>query len=208
MYYPPDLAILRVRSSVAFLTPYTVLLSSTGFGLLSRRAKSGWRPPPPTRAPAKTLRFFGSQSLLRFIAELMDSKPERRNSWVKKRCSSGDADKCWRCLQKGNIGCCRKKPAPCRKQGCLVCSAKEGCGDAVARAAAAQWQSSRSRRSTQKEAAAGSGSGEKKPKHATNAARKEAQKNRKIRRARYLKDRQEEHQGTCHRSLVCPSIVV
>ena len=82
-----------------------------------------------------------------------------------------------------------------------MCSAKEGCDDAVARAAAAQWQSSRSRRSTQKEAAAGSGSGEKKPKHATNAALVHAQKNRKIRRARYLKDRQEKAQGTMVRAI-------
>ena len=113
MYYPPDLAILRVRSSMAFLTPYTVLIRSTGFGLLFGRAKSGWRPRPPARAPAKTLRFFGSQSLLRFIAELMDSKPERRNSWVKKRCGSGDANRCWRCLQKSNRGCCRKSQEAC-----------------------------------------------------------------------------------------------
>ena len=133
--------------------------------------------------------------------------PRRRGSGKKSKCT-GDSGKCWRCLNKSNIGCCRKKPTPCGKQGCLVCSAKEGCGDAVARAAAAQWQSSRSRRSTQKDAAAGSGSGVEEPKHATEAARKEAQKNRKIRRARYLKDRQEKQQGTCHRSLVCPSIVV
>ena len=71
----------------------------------------------------------------------------------------------------------------------------------MARAAAAQWQSSRSRRSTQKDAAAGSGSGVEEPKHATEAARKEAQKNRKIRRARYLKDRQEKEQGTMVRAI-------
>ena len=137
----------------------------------------------PRKNPAL---FCLAISLRRFIAGLMDSKPERRNSWVKKRCSSGDANKCWRCLQKSNRGCCRKKPTPCGKQGCLVCSAKEGCGDVVARAAAAQWQSSRSRRSTQKDAAAGPGSGVEEQKHATEAARMHAQKNRKIRRARYV----------------------
>ena len=135
-----------------------------------------------------------------------NNPPRRRGAGKKSKCT-GDSDKCWRCLQKGKKGCCRKKPTPCGKEGCVVCSREEGCRNAAA-TAAAQWHSSRSRRSTQKDAAAGSGSGAKEQKYATNAALMEAQKNRKIRRARYLKDRQEKQQGTCHRSLVCPSIVV
>ena len=47
--------------------------------------------------------------------------------------------------------------------------------------------------------AAGPGSGEKKPKYATDAARKEAQKNRKKEQARYKKeekDQQQQDRGT------------
>ena len=50
-------------------------------------------------------------------------------------------------------------------------------------------------------AAAGSGSGEKKPKYATDAARKEAQKNRKKEQAKYKENKKEKKQqqdrGTC-----------
>ena len=121
-----------------------------------------------------------------------------RGTGKKPKCR-GD-QKCHRCSKR--TGCCLRKPTPCGKQGCLVCSAKEGCDDAVARAAAAQWQSSRSRRSTQKEAAAGSGSGEKKPKYATNAQSQQAHRDRKIKREKQEKKKKKEEEkqpdrGTC-----------
>ena len=55
-------------------------------------------------------------------------------------------------------------------------------------------RSNRSRTKAPDFAAAGSGSGEKKPKYATDAARKEAQKNRKKEQARYKKEEKEQQQ--------------
>ena len=135
--------------------------------------------------------------------------PRRRGSGKKSKCT-GDSDKCWRCLQKGKKGCCRKKPTPCGKEGCVVCPREEGCRNAAA-TAAAQWHSSRIRRLTQKDAAPGPGSGEKEPKYATNAALMEAQKSRKKEQAKYQKKKEkkkENAQGTCHRSLASQSSIV
>ena len=62
-------------------------------------------------------------------------------------------------------------------------------------------RSNRSRTKAPDFAAAGSGSGEKKPKYATDAARKEAQKNRKIKREQHeekkKKKKQQQDRGTC-----------
>ena len=123
----------------------------------------------------------------------MDTKSGRTNSWVRKKCSDSDGLECWRCQQKSKRGCCLKKPTPCGKGDCVVCSSAQQ-ADGAATTPTVGRCSSRTRKKTPDFAAAGSGSGEKEPKYDTNAARCEAQKNRKIKREQHEKKKKEKKQ--------------
>ena len=110
----------------------------------------------------------------------------------------GDSEKCHRCVRK--IGCCLKKPTPCGKRDCVVCSPMQQ-ADGAATTPTVGKRSSRTRKKTPEFAAAGSGSGENKPKYATKAAECEARKERKKEQAKYKKKEEEKKKqpdrGTC-----------
>ena len=86
------------------------------------------------------------------------------------------------------------------KHDCVVCSPEQQ-ADGAATTPRVGKHSSRTRKKTPDFAAAGSGPGEKKPKYDTNAARCEAQKNRKIKREQHEKKKKQQQQqqdrGTC-----------
>ena len=125
----------------------------------------------------------------------MSTSRKHRGLGVIKACSAfpGEAA-CWDCshLRK----CCRKKLTACGKDGCVVCSSAQQ-ADGAATTPAVGKRSSRTRKKTPDFAAAGSGSGEKKPKYDTQAARRQAQKDRKIKQAQYNKKKKDKQkQGT------------
>ena len=153
MYYPHILADFGVRSRLAFAPPYIVLHGSTGFCLLTASAKF-WPWSAPPLPPLGQTRASNLSRRTALTPDMADGVPvpRLRGPGKQPKCR-GDSEKCHRCVKR--IGCCLKKPTPCGKRDCVVCSSKQQ-ADGAATTPTVGKRSSRTRKKAPGFAAAGS----------------------------------------------------